>query len=168
MSARARDLVLGTLLPLLALDALLVFDNAWPTLWPRPTPAVSIELAFAVAALVLFAAWRKHAAHGLVRVLAGLATLWIVLRYVQVTVPALFGRPLNLYWDLPHLGAVLDMGGDGPGAKVLLALALGILVVLVLHRVVSACVRALARSAAAPGARALLGGVAGAAILLWA
>ena len=168
MSARARDLVLGTLLPLLALDALLVFDNAWPTLWPRPTPAVSIELAFAVAALVLFAAWRKHAAHGLVRVLAGLATLWIVLRYVQVTVPALFGRPLNLYWDLPHLGAVLDMGGDGPGAKVLLALALGILVVLVLHRVVSACVRALARSAAAPGARVLLGGVAGAAILLWA
>ena len=55
------------------------------------------------------------------RTLAGLVTLWVVLRYVQVTVPALFGRPLNLYWDLPHLGAVLDMGGDGSGARIVLA-----------------------------------------------
>ncbi|HRV78479.1 MAG TPA: hypothetical protein P5537_10330, partial [Thauera sp.] len=167
-----RTLVLGRLVPLFVplfvLNALLVFGNAWPTLWPRPALAVSIELAFAVAALVLLAGWRGRIPPGLVRVLAALATLWIVLRYVQVTVPALFGRPLNLYWDLPHLGAVLDMGGDGPGAKILLALALGALVVLALYGVVSACVRALAHGAAEAGARALLGGVAGAAILLWA
>ena len=161
-----RNLVLGTLVPLVVLDALLVFGNAWPTLWPRPQAAVSIELALLVAALVLVAGWRKNVPRGLVRVLAGLATLWVVLRYVQVTVPALFGRPLNLYWDLPHLGAVLDMGDEGPGTTILLAL--GALVLLALHRMVSACMHALARSAAAPGTRALLGGVAGAAILLWA
>ncbi len=168
MSARTRDRVLGTLVPLFVLNALLVFGNAWPTLWPRPALAVSIELAFAVAALVLLAGWRGRVPPALVRALAGLATLWVVLRYLQVTVPALFGRPLNLYWDLSHLGAVLDMGGDGPGARILLVLTLGVLVVLALHRVVSTCVRALARGAAAPGARALLGGVAGTAILLWA
>ncbi len=168
VSAKTRDLVLGTLVPLFVLNALLVFGNAWPTLWPRPTLAVSIELAFAVAALALAAAWRGRVPPALVRTLAGLVTLWVVLRYVQVTVPALFGRPLNLYWDLPHLGAVLDMGGDGSGARIVLAAALGTLVVLALHRVVSACVRALARGAGAPGARALLGGTAGTAILLWA
>ena len=168
MSARTRDGALGTLVPLFVLNALLVFGNAWPTLWPQPALAVSIELAFAVAALALVAAWRGRVPPALVRTFAGLATLWVVLRYVQVTVPALFGRPLNLYWDLPHLGTVLDMGSDGTGARILLALALGALVVLALHRVVSACVRALARGAAAPGARALLGGAAGTAILLWA
>ena len=150
VSAKTRDLVLGTLVPLFVLNALLVFGNAWPTLWPRPTLAVSIELAFAVAALALAAAWRGRVPPALVRTLAGLVTLWVVLRYVQVTVPALFGRPLNLYWDLPHLGAVLDMGGDGSGARIVLAAALGTLVVLALHRVVSACVRALARGAGAP------------------
>lgn len=172
VSARTRSLILGTLVPLFvslfALNALLVFGNAWPTLWPRPQAAVSVELAFAVATLVLVAAWRGRVPPGLVRALAGLATLWVVLRYVQVTVPALFGRPLNLYWDLPHLGAVLDMGGGGAGARILLAFAIALLAVLALHRVVSACVRTVARGAAPPGARALLGGVAGTAILLWA
>ncbi len=163
-----RDLVFGTLVPLLVLNALLVFGNAWPTPWPRPEAAVSVELAFAVAGLVLVAGGRGRVPPPLVHALTGLTALWVVLRYVQVTVPALFGRPLNLYWDLPHLRAVLDMGGDGPGAKLLLPLTLGVLVMLVLHRVVSACVHALARSAAAPRSRALLGGVAGAAILLWA
>jgi hypothetical protein len=91
-----------------------------------------------------------------------------VLRYVQVTVPAMLGRPLNLYWDLPHLGAVLGMGGDGPAGKAVLAMLLAVLVLTVLQRIVKACVVALARSAAAPVTRRALAGAAGAAILAWA
>jgi hypothetical protein len=164
----ALRLLLGTIVPVVVLDALLVFGNAWPTLWPQPAFAVSVELAFAVGALALVAAWRGRVPHAVVHALAGLATLWIVLRYVQVTVPALLGRPLNLYWDLPHLGAVLGMGGDGPAGKAVLAMLLAVLVLTVLQRIVKACVVALARSAAAPVTRRALAGAAGAAILAWA
>lgn len=164
----ALRLLLGTIVPVVVLDALLVFGNAWPTLWPQPAFAVSVELAFAVGALALVAAWRGRVPHAVVHALAGLATLWIVLRYVQVTVPAMLGRPLNLYWDLPHLGAVLGMGGDGPAGKAVLAMLLAVLVLIVLQRIVKACVVALARSAAAPVTRRALAGAAGAAILAWA
>jgi hypothetical protein len=41
-----------------------------------------------------------------------LAVLWVPLvigRYLDVTVPAIFGRPINLYWDARHLSAVFAM-----------------------------------------------------------
>ena len=120
----ALRLLLGTIVPVVVLDALLVFGNAWPTLWPQPAFAVSVELAFAVGALALVAPWRGRVPHAVVHALAGLATLWIVLRYVQVTVPAMLGRPLNLYWDLPHLGAVHFVMNDALGGGVTRSLAL--------------------------------------------
>ena len=49
------------------------------------------------------------------RVVKALAAVWVALvigRYLDVMAPALYGRPINLYWDARHLGAVASMMTD--------------------------------------------------------
>lgn len=93
------------------LNALLVMENRWPGLGVRWVPRLSFELALAVAALGLLASWRPSAAlrlaHGLVPVLV----LLVVVRYADVTVPAVLGRPVNVYWDGRHALELLRASG---------------------------------------------------------
>jgi hypothetical protein len=86
---------------LLFLDASLTFTNVWPTPAVHWRGELSIELAVCILALVV-AAPRYRPSR---TVLAGASVSWIALvigRYAQVTAPALYGRDVNLYWDL-HL-----------------------------------------------------------------
>ncbi len=96
-------------LALLLLDAALTFRNLWPTPAIVWVGDLSIELAAGI--LILLLARRRNAT--LPGRLAGfLAALWVVLvvgHYGEVTAPALFGRPINLYWDVRHLGNVAAM-----------------------------------------------------------
>ncbi len=87
------------LLAWLLLDLLLSFKN-----W-RPTPAILPDLLLAPEWLGLWlgllgwTAWRGPLSR---RWLTGLSLVFCLLvlgRYGDVTVPALFGRPINLYWD---------------------------------------------------------------------
>lgn len=112
MRTRWRAAMLGFVLPLLALNALLSFDNAWPSLWVRFGARVSVELAALVLGLSLWLALRRTVAPAALTVLAIVVTLWSVLRYVDVTVPAVFGRPVNVYWDGRHLWQLLRMASD--------------------------------------------------------
>lgn len=101
--------IADTLFALLLVNALLVFGNVWPTPWPAFRLAISPELGVLVAALAIWR-WRGHALPA--RGLLGAAALLLVLvigRYLDVTAPALYGRPVNLYWDLPHLINVTGM-----------------------------------------------------------
>src|SRR4029453_14162843 len=44
--------------------------------------------------------------------LAGLSVAWVFLvigRYAEVTAPALFGRDINLYWELQYIPAVIAL-----------------------------------------------------------
>lgn len=91
------------------LNAALTFGNLWPTPWIVPRPQISAELAALLLAAAALAAWRGPPAPRLAAGLAALTLAWAAGRYVEVTVPALFGRPLNLYWDAPHLPAVAAM-----------------------------------------------------------
>jgi hypothetical protein len=157
------------------LDLALVHEVAWPIPWPLPVTLLSVE----ALALVVALAWA--AARGAApspRTVARIAALWVLLtlgRFVDVAVPAVFGRPLNLWWDGRHLprvallaladqppwraAAVLVIGGTGVAALALL-----------LHRLAAAAVRALAgalrtrsvrRGAIALATPALLAGAAG-------
>src|SRR5262249_10711441 len=86
---------------LLFLDASLTFTNVWPTPAIRWRGELSIELAIGLLALVAAARWYRPSR----TVLGWLSASWIALvigRYAQVTAPALYGRDVNLYWDL-HL-----------------------------------------------------------------
>jgi hypothetical protein len=90
---------------LLLLNAALTFDNAWPTAWPRPALALSIE-ALLLAALLGIAGRARGWA---LAVFAMVASALSLLHYVDVTLPALFGRPLSLYWDGRHLPGVMRL-----------------------------------------------------------
>ncbi len=93
----------------LCLNASLTFENVWPTLGVRLSSLVSVELLIVV--VVLLAVYWKRS--GFSRSTQHwLALLWVFLvlgRYVDVTVPSLYGRDLNLYWDARHLPAISAM-----------------------------------------------------------
>jgi hypothetical protein len=94
---------------LLLVNALLVFGNVWPTPWPEFRLALSPEVALAAGLLAAWR-WRSGALKPLPLALLAAATLLLVIgRYADVTAPALYGRPVNLYWDLPHVANVVGM-----------------------------------------------------------
>lgn len=106
---------------LLLLDASLSFENVWPTPSIRWAGELSVELAIVVLVLAAIAASRGRiagsAARGLrtmvsPRAISGLAAAWTLLalgHYADVTAPALYGRDVNLYWDLRFVPDVVRM-----------------------------------------------------------
>jgi hypothetical protein len=90
-------------------NTLLSLHNIWPTPWIRLAPELSVELF----AILLIAAVTLEINQKFARILVGcLTTAFVVLaigRYADVTAPALFGRPINLYWDARHVPNVALM-----------------------------------------------------------
>ena len=94
---------------LVFLDASLSFGNVWPTPAIRWRGELSIELAAGILALVAATRWFRAPSR---TALAWLSALWIPLvigRYAEVTAPALYGRDVNLYWDLRLMPDVVHM-----------------------------------------------------------
>lgn len=151
------------LLPLLVLNLLLGFGNHWPTLWPRLEWRFSAELAVLVVALAAWVGWRGRAGGRLLAGLSMLGAAWVVLHYLNVTVPSIFGRRLNAYWDGQHLWAVLRMSGEGGAGGAYLHLALTLLLamaaVALLYAIVRLCLQGLARAAEHTATRRVLLGL---------
>jgi hypothetical protein len=92
------------------LNASLSFHNIWPT------PAISwhgeLSIELAIALLLLLAACRAAGAPPSRAWIRMLAAIWVVLtigHYADVTTPALYGRDINLYWDLRYMPDVAAM-----------------------------------------------------------
>ncbi len=92
------------------LNASLSFHNIWPT------PAISwhgeLSIELAIALLLLLAAYRAAGAPPSRAWIRMLAAIWVVLtigHYADVTTPALYGRDINLYWDLRYMPDVAAM-----------------------------------------------------------
>jgi len=88
------------------LDVSLTFHNVWPTPAIKWTGELSVELAICIAALVV--ASRRFGPPSRTA-LAWLSAIWtglVVGRYADVTAPALYGRQVNLFWDLRNVSAV--------------------------------------------------------------
>jgi hypothetical protein len=108
-----------TLLALMAL-ALLNAALSFRSLWPTPGITLDTRLApeFVALWLLLLAgvAWRGALT---ARAVTALAAAWLLLalgRYADVTVPTLFGRAVNLYWDgqqIPRF--LLTASRESPG-----------------------------------------------------
>jgi hypothetical protein len=117
------------------LNAALTFENIWPTPAVRWSGGLSIELALLLLVLTAFRWWRGRPANA---ALEALSALWIVLvagRYAEVTAPALYGRDINLYWDLRFIPDVAAMVTRvAPIWLVVAVLATVVLVVTLLHR----------------------------------
>jgi hypothetical protein len=125
---------------LLLLNASLTIENRWPTPAIRWQGEVSIELAVSV--LLMATVWRVFGrlrgaapgAPGAPGVLTALSTVWLFLvigRYADVTAPALYGREINLYWDVRYVSAVAGMltRVAPPGLVVLVSAAAALVLV---------------------------------------
>jgi hypothetical protein len=148
---------------LLVLNAALTFRNVWPTLWVKPELELSLELGVLLLALV---AWTVLVGPLGRKALVGLTLLMLVLllgRYAEVTAPALYGRPVNLYWDSQHLPKVAAMLAEVGPWWLVGALVLGIVaLVAVLVGLVAWCLAAVSSSLRSAAGRRVLGGIAGA------
>ena len=131
MSNRAQTISwVAFVFALLLLNTSLTFVNVWPTLSIRPALALSPEVAIAVLGLAIVGpglAGRRR-----VLVLRWLGAFWVVLvvgRYIDVTTRSLYGREINLYWDIrniPDVGAMLAFVAN---PMALIGFALGIVAV---------------------------------------
>ncbi len=152
---------------LLLVNASLTFANVWPTLGVRFNRDLSAEAAAGVLLLVALHAWGRRPPRAAVR---WLALGWLALaggRYVEVTVAALYGREVNLYWDLQHVpkvGAMFAFVAD-PWLKAGFVAGL-ILAPLGLYLVARWAWGSIAAAAGRPVARRALGGAAGGVLLL--
>ena len=153
---------------LLALNAALTFRNIWPTLWIAPRAELSLELGILLLALV---AWTSFVAP-LGRKARGALTLLVLVfalgRYAEVTAPALYGRPVNLYWDsqhLPNVGAMLAEAGPWWLVGLLVIAVCALLAALILGA--AWCVGAVARALHEPLGRRTVGAVAGVLVALY-
>jgi phosphatidylglycerophosphate synthase len=124
-------------LALVVLNASLAFRNLWPTPAIYWHGALSVEAAVCALAMA-FAYWRFGRISP--RALTFLGVMWVVLvvgRYADVTAPALYGRPVNLFWDLRHVSAVAAMiARVASWWLVLLIIALAVLIPFILYTLI--------------------------------
>jgi hypothetical protein len=92
-----------------ALDLSVTFENVWPTPGITWRGGVSIELAICVLAVGIAMRASASARRFLVPALTALWALLAAGRYAEVTAPALYGRDINLYWDLRFIPDVVAM-----------------------------------------------------------
>jgi hypothetical protein len=125
---------------LLLLNASLTFHNVWPTPAISWHGEISAELAAYICCCALIAITRLRSTSGAVSpaALRWITVGWIVLivgRYADVTATALFGRDINLYWDLRFIPDVVSLLAKAAhvwlvlGAITVLALVVAILYV---------------------------------------
>lgn len=113
--SRARRIAWGVI-ALLALNSALSFSTWWPT--PGIVLEARIAPEFVGLWLVLLAAvaWHRALSRRQVAFIAAIYLLLVLGRYVDVTVPSLFGRPVNLFWDLPQIPRFLWVSAQGLAA----------------------------------------------------
>ena len=158
---------------LAALNASLTFSNVWPTLAIRLNGDVSIELAVFVLALILGHRWLGPRWPGAASRAAerSLTVLWVILivgRYADVTVRSLYGRDVDLYWDLQFVPDVSAMFAFVAKPWLAAAVVLGLVLIPVLiYLPVHWALRRVGNATDDPGARVVLGATAAVALLLW-
>lgn len=142
------------ILPLLVLNILLTMDNRWPGLGVVLHARLSIELILGLALLGAWIGWRGAPSRPMQQGIAALASLWVVLRYVDITVPALLGRRVNVYWDTQHVWQILRMAGaDGQWGTLVLGLLAFVLALAVLFVLMRLLITPLCTALCSPRAR---------------
>jgi len=104
MFKRGLTLVAAALL----LDVSLTFHNIWPTPAISWRGEFSIELAVFLLALIVASRARLVSSVAL-SVLTAIWIFFVLGRYADVTATALFGRDINLYWDLRFIPDVVSL-----------------------------------------------------------
>lgn len=158
----------GLAAAILLLNASLAFESAWPTPGVRWRGALSIELAVLVLALV---AMRSRLAASVQAAARWLAVVWLVLvvgRYADVTSAALYGREINLFWDLRFVPDVMALLARPEKLWVIGAAGLAVAVLAVLTYVlVRGSIRRVIDATNRPAERRALGVLAALVVACW-
>lgn len=153
---------------LLLLDASLTFQNVWPTPAVRWNGELSIELAVYAIALAAASLWFGPPSRAALRWLCAGWFVLIVGRYAEVTAPALYGRDINLYWDLRYVPDVATLlARAAPPWLVLLAAAAAALILILVYVVLGWALGRLGGAVADPRERRVVAGLAAAAAALF-
>ena len=96
-------------LAVLLLNASVTFHNVWPTLGVHWPGELSVEFGVLLLGLAVSNAWLGPTRRGVLVLLSALIVLFALGRYAYVTVQALYGRDINLYWDGPQFASVIGM-----------------------------------------------------------
>ena len=151
------------------LNASLTFENFWPTPAIVWRGQVSIELAVVLLAAAI--GWRVLGAPTR-RMVNGLSALWLALvlgRYADVTAPALYGRDINLYWDVRYASDVTAMLTRAAPWGLIVLVGLAALVLLVaLFLLIRWAIRTVATGLEQDGQRTAAAALAAAALLWFA
>jgi phosphoglycerol transferase MdoB-like AlkP superfamily enzyme len=102
-----RGLTLGAAVALL--DISLAFQNVWPTPMIRWAGEFSVECGVLLIVIIAAQLWLGPLSGAAI---AWLTAGWLVLvlgHYADVTTPALYGRDINLYWDVRYMPDVAAM-----------------------------------------------------------
>src|SRR6059058_1266658 len=118
----------------LLLDVSLTFHNVWPTPAISWHGEISAELAAYMLGIMGFAISGAQPAERPISSvwLRWITVIWILLvlgRYADVTATALFGRDINLYWDLRFIPDVISLLAKAAHAWLALGAALAIVIV---------------------------------------
>ncbi len=147
---------------LLILNASLTFQSLWPTPAVRWEGELSIELAAGL--LIAIAATLVGASPTSRRAIRWLTIVWLVFvlgRYGDVTAQALYGRDINLYWDLRFIPDVASMlARAAPWWLIVAAVAGTALVIALLYVVIRWAIARVVEAIQAPAARGVLGAAA--------
>ena len=147
---------------LLILDASLTFQSLWPTPAVRWTGELSIEVAAGL--LIAIAATLFGVSLTSRRAIRWMAIVWIVLvigRYGDVTAQALYGRDINLYWDLRFIPDVASMLARAMPWWLIAAAVVGTaLVIALLYVVIRWALASVVAAIQAPIVRGVLGAAA--------
>ena len=136
------------------LNGALTFGNLWPTLWIEPALALSVELAFVLVALALAAERYGSVPARLVVALTAVFVVLAIGRYVEITANELYGRPINLYYDVPHVPRVVAMFVEAVPAWLVVCAAAGVLAgVAALYALMAWSWRSVAQALAHPAPR---------------
>jgi hypothetical protein len=136
-------------LALLLLNALLSFELWSPTPIVRPQLLLAPEFVLLWLALLAAVAWRGVVSPRLLSAVAAMYLLLVLGRYADVAVRQWFGRPLNLYWDVPQVPRFLAVAArDWPAWQLAVLVACLALVLWGLARLVRWAVGQAAREAA--------------------
>ncbi len=110
------------------LNTLLTFENRWPGFGVAYMPRLSFELCLGVVALMAWVAWRGGlSSRAAWFCTAGFVAL-VLVRYANVTAPAVMGRPVNVYWDGRHAGELLHLAAQSWPAWQVATAALALLI----------------------------------------
>ena len=160
--------ILAMLAAITLLNFALGLHNRWPTPWITTRYELAVEAAALVLTLAALVHWRGQPGRWLRALLAALVVALVLGRYADVTAPALYGRPINLYWDARHLPGVMAMLARVASWWQLALLTLGVAALATLAWLGAArLVDLICRPLAATGVRAVSALASGAVIAFW-